>query len=154
MSAALPRWPIRTAPVFCLFCGDDDEQPPQPPLDTPGTVGWNALSAGDLDSAWGFYSGLFGWIQDADMGMGELGVYRLFAAGGVAIGGMTDKPPQVPRPGWLPCFNVGSIGAAMVSVTAGGGQVLNGPMEVPGPMWTLQCLDPQGAAFALVAAQR
>ena len=67
---------------------------------------------------------------------------------------MTDKPPQVPRPGWLPCFNVGSIGAAMVSVTAGGGQVLNGPMEVPGPMWTLQCLDPQGAAFALVAAQR
>ena len=139
---------------FNLFRGNVDAQPLQPPLGTPGTVGWHELSAGNLDNAWTFYSGLFGWTQDSDMDMGEMGVYRLFAAGGSPIGGMMDKPPQVPQPGWLYYFNVEAIDAAMARVTAGGGQVLNGPMEVPGPMWTLQCLDPQGAAFALVAGKR
>ena len=52
---------------FNLFRGNVDEQPPQPPLGTPGTVGWHELSAGNLDSAWTFYSGLFGWTQDSDM---------------------------------------------------------------------------------------
>jgi len=139
---------------FDLFRGNDAEPPPQPPLGTPGTVGWHELSAGDLDSAWAFYSGLFGWTKDSDRDMGEMGVYRMFAAGGEAIGGMMDKPPEVPQPGWLYYFNVEAIAAAMARVTAAGGQVLNGPMEVPGPMWTLQCLDPQGAAFALVAPKR
>jgi hypothetical protein len=30
-----------------------------------------------------------------------------------------------------------------------GGQILNGPMEVPGGDLIAQCLDAQGAAFAL-----
>ncbi len=139
---------------FDLFRGQSDAQPPQSPLGTPGTVGWHELSAGNLDSAWTFYSGLFGWTQDSDMDMGEMGVYRLFAAGGAAIGGMMTKPPEVPQPGWLYYFNVDAIDATMARVSGAGGQVLNGPMEVPGPMWILQCLDPQGAAFALVAPQR
>ena len=33
---------------------------------------------------------------------------------------------------------------------AGGGQIANGPMEVPGGSWIVQCKDPQGATFALV----
>ncbi len=36
---------------------------------------------------------------------------------------------------------------------AGGGQVLNGPMEIPGGDRIAQCLDPQGAAFALHQAK-
>jgi hypothetical protein len=35
------------------------------------------------------------------------------------------------------------------TVKALGGKVLNGPMEVPGGDLIVQCLDPQGAAFAL-----
>ena len=34
--------------------------------------------------------------------------------------------------------------------TAGGGAVLNGPMEVPGGAWIIQASDPQGAMFALI----
>lgn len=30
-----------------------------------------------------------------------------------------------------------------------GGQVLNGPMDVPGGDIVAQCMDPQGAAFAM-----
>jgi predicted enzyme related to lactoylglutathione lyase len=32
--------------------------------------------------------------------------------------------------------------------------VLNGPMQVPGGSWIVQCADPQGAAFALVGPTR
>ena len=39
-------------------------------------------------------------------------------------------------------------------VTAGGGTILNGPMQVPGGQWVVQSMDPQGAAFSLVALQR
>ena len=31
-----------------------------------------------------------------------------------------------------------------------GGKIINGPMEVPGGSWIVQCKDPQGAMFALV----
>ena len=35
-----------------------------------------------------------------------------------------------------------------------GGQVLNGPMEVPGGQWIVQCSDPQGAMFAMLGSRR
>jgi len=34
-------------------------------------------------------------------------------------------------------------------VKKGGGQVMHGPMEVPGGDRVAQCMDPQRAAFAL-----
>ena len=37
---------------------------------------------------------------------------------------------------------------------AKGGEILFGPMEVPGGAWIVQGRDPQGAEFALVAAKR
>jgi predicted enzyme related to lactoylglutathione lyase len=60
----------------------------------------------------------------------------------------------VPIPFWLYYFNVDAIDAAVARVTDGGGKVANGPMEVPGGLWVVQCFDPQGAMFALVAPKR
>jgi predicted enzyme related to lactoylglutathione lyase len=57
-------------------------------------------------------------------------------------------------PHWLFYFNVPALDAAIAMVTGGGGSVINGPMEVPGGAWIVQCFDPQGAAFALVAPKR
>jgi hypothetical protein len=34
-------------------------------------------------------------------------------------------------------------------VMAGGGQILEGPVEVLSGSWTARCADPQGAMFAL-----
>ena len=51
---------------------------------------------------------------------------------------------------WLYYFNVSDIDAAVKRVKAGSGQLLSGPMEVPGGSWIAQCADPQGAMFALV----
>ena len=106
-------------------------------------------------SAFAFYSKLFGWTKTEAMDMGEMGVYQLFATGGsTAAGGMMTKMPETPAPFWLFYFNVDSADAALKRVNDGGGKVINGPMEVPGPMWIVQALDPQGAMFAMVAPQR
>ncbi len=140
--------------AFMLFKGSSDEAPPNAAPGTPGHVGWHELHAGDGPAAFGFYSGLFGWTADRAMDMGEMGVYQLFAAGGPAIGGMMTKMPDVPAPNWLYYFNVDAVEPAMERVKQGGGQVLNGPMEVPGPMWIAQCIDPQGAMFAMVGAKK
>jgi hypothetical protein len=34
-------------------------------------------------------------------------------------------------------------------VKTGGGQLLDGPIEVPDGSWIARCIDPQGAIFAL-----
>src|SRR5437764_12990276 len=47
--------------AFLLFTGSRDAAPPRPPAGTPGTIGWNELSANDEKSVWPFYSNLFGW---------------------------------------------------------------------------------------------
>jgi predicted enzyme related to lactoylglutathione lyase len=39
-------------------------------------------------------------------------------------------------------------------VQAGGGAILNGPHQVPGGSWIVQCRDPQGGVFSLVASGR
>ena len=83
-----------------------------------------------------------------------MGIYQLFAAGGVTIGGMMTKPATVPAPFWLYDFNVEGIDAAKDRVRAGGGLIIHGPHEVPGGSWIVHCLDPQGVVFALVAPRR
>lgn len=141
--------------VFCLFKDSGGEATQWAP-GTPGTVGWHELYADALDSAWGFYSGLFGWVKDEGIDMGPMGTYQLFApaTGAPAIGGMMTRPPFVPQACWQYYINVDAIDAAAARATAAGGQVINGPMEVPGGSWVVNCLDPQGAAFAMVAPKR
>lgn len=130
-----------------------DPNPPAAP-GTPGLFGWRELYSGDLDEAFGFYSKLFGWTKARDHDMGPMGVYRIFSVNGVETGGMMTKPPQVPMPGWNYYINVDAIDAAAAQVTKGNGKVLNGPMQVPGGTWVANCLDPQGAAFSLVAQKK
>jgi hypothetical protein len=83
-----------------------------------------------------------------------LGTYQIFAIGGVASGGMMTKTPETPHPFWIYYFNVDAIDSAIARVNGAGGQILNGPMEVPGGSWIAQCRDPQGAMFAMVATRR
>jgi hypothetical protein len=64
---------------------------------------------------------------------------------------MMTKPAAVPMPFWGYYFNVPSIDAGTAKIKAGGGKILNGPMEVPGGQWVVQAMDPWGAAFNLVA---
>jgi len=136
--------------VFALFKGTSME-PPAPPPGTPGHAGWHELFATELEPALFFYADLFGWTKGDALDMGPMGVYQLFSHNDVPIGGMMRRPPSVPACFWNYYFNVDGIEAAAERVKAAGGQIVSGPMEVPGGSWILQGMDPQGAMFALVA---
>jgi predicted enzyme related to lactoylglutathione lyase len=122
------------------------QQPADP--GAPGRVGWHELLAADWEQALAFYGELFGW-QKAGADIGEMGTYQLFSAGGQTIGGILNKPQMMPAPLWLYYFNIDDLDAAAQRVKAGGGQILDGPIEVSGGSWIVQCADPQGAIFAL-----
>ena len=138
--------------TLALFKWLKPGQVPPAELSRSGRVGWHELLAADWEQALAFYGKVFGW-QKADADIGTMGTYQLFSAGGQTIGGMFTKPPEVPVPFWLYYFNVGDIDAAAKRVRAGRGQILNGPVEVPGGNWIVQCTDPQGAMFALVGTR-
>jgi predicted enzyme related to lactoylglutathione lyase len=144
------RFSIFTDPQAARLALIKWQRPGQEPSapDEPGRVGWHELLAADWERSLAFYRELFGW-QKADADVGETGTYQLFSAGGETIGGMLTKPPTIPAPFWLYYFNVGDLDAAAQRVTAGGGRILDSPIEVPGGSWIIQCSDPQGAVFAL-----
>jgi predicted enzyme related to lactoylglutathione lyase len=121
-------------------------KPPEP--HKPGRVGWHELLTADWQKAFPFYSELFGW-RKADTETGAAITYQLFSAGEETVGGMFNKRPMDPVPFWLFYFNIGDIDAAAERVEAAGGQVFEGPLELPGGSWVARCRDPQGAAFAL-----
>jgi len=136
--------------VFVLFKGSNDMPDFAPlPYMTPGTTGWHELHTSDWEAAFAFYSELFRWQKDEAMDMGPMGTYQLFKTDANPVGAMFNSP-NIPRPMWLYYFSVPGIDAAQKKLEAGGGKVLNGPMEVPGGMWIVQATDPQGAMFALV----
>lgn len=140
--------------TFALFHAASGEPPPPAPVGTPGHAGWRELHAGDVEAAFGFYANAFGWQLSRDIDMGPMGNYKVFGLGGEDMGGMMTKPPMLPNPAWLFYFNIEAVDAAVERVTAAGGQVVFGPTEVPDGSWIVQCLDPQGAMFALTAAVR
>src|SRR4051812_28253761 len=152
-----PGWPVVADPQgasFVLFRGSSEQPPQRPAPGVPGSPGWHELHAGEWQSAFAFYADLFGWRKAEAVDMGPMGTYQLFAAGAEPIGGMMTKVESVPAPFWLYYFTVDAIDAAADRVRAQGGTVLQGPHEVPGPMWIVQCQDPQGAMFALVSSRR
>jgi predicted enzyme related to lactoylglutathione lyase len=139
--------------VFAVFTPSGDAPP-----ETGGAMGgfsWHELATTDHEAGFDFYSALFGWEKTEAMDMGGGSMYQMFGRGGESLGGMFTKTPEMPMPGppgWLLYISVANIDAAVDQVGALGGQVLNGPMEVPGGDRVAQCVDPQGVPFALHAS--
>jgi uncharacterized protein len=135
--------------TFALVEGLIQGQQEPADLDQLGHVGWHELLAADWQKAFVFYGELFGW-QKADSEIGTpTNTYQLFSAAGQTIGGMFTKRPIEPVPYWLYYVNIGDIDAAAERVRRGGGEIFEGPFEVPGGSWIARCIDPQGSIFAL-----
>jgi uncharacterized protein len=131
---------------LALLKGPNPGQQQPADLDEPGRVGWHELLAADWKRAFTFYSEMFDW-QKANTAPSD--TYRLFSAGGQTIGGMLTKGPIEPAPFWLFYFNAADIDVAAERVKNGGGEVKEGPIEMPDGSWIARCTDPQGAVFAL-----
>jgi len=123
-------------------------------VDQPQRVRWNELATSDPDAAVDFYRSQFDWDQQGDMDMGEMGKYRFIQSGTTNIGAIMRKPPQLPMSLWTYYIGVDDIDRAVEAINAGGGRVLNGPMEIPGGEFALNGLDPQGASFGLVGPRK
>ena len=136
--------------VFAIY-QSEPEQPPEAPREV-GEASWHELMATDADAALKFYSDLFGWSESQAFDMGPMGKYHIFKRS-FDLGGIMNKPKELANvpPNWGIYFRVPDVDAAGERVKANGGQVLNGPMDVPGGDRVVNCMDPQGAAFSLHA---
>jgi uncharacterized protein len=115
-------------------------------------VVWHELTAEDPVAALQFYKDIFDWdvVGTHPMG-GEVGTYYLFGKGTTQMGGAFVRgkhlAPSWPR--WLVYLAVPSVTAAVEAAKAAGGQVLNGPHQVPGGNWIAQVVDSHGVPVAL-----
>lgn len=114
----------------------------------PGHGAWNELMSTDPAAGFAFYAGLFGWSKGDAVDMGAMGTYQLFRHDGADIGGMMGLG-DAPVPNWLPYFGVEGVADATTAITAAGGHVHHGPIEVPGGSYIAVAQDPQGAWFAV-----
>lgn len=139
---------------FYVMRGTSDQDSDVFSTDEAQHVRWNELSSDDPDAAIQFYTRQFGWAQEGEMYMGEFGTYRFIQAGGIGIGAVMRRMPEMPASAWTYYIGVDDIDRAAAATTAGGGRILQGPMEIPGGEYSLNALDPQGASFGLVGPRR
>ena len=138
--------------VFAVFTPVDEVAGHEGPANV-GEFSWHELVTSDWESAFDFYSALFGWEKTEAMDMGEMGIYQMFGRNGLTLGGMFTKTPDMLQPpSWLYYMRVPDVDAAAQKVTALGGSIVKGPMDVPGGDKVVQCMDHQGVAFALHAS--
>jgi uncharacterized protein len=127
---------------------------------TPGTFSWHELMTTDYEKAFDFYHDLFGWEKTGAMDMGDQGgMYQMFGRSGAPagpsgepamLGGMMNKPANVPMPpAWILYVMIDDADEGVEQVKAMGGQIVYGPMDVPGGDRVAQAIDPQGAVFGV-----
>jgi len=141
--------------AFYVFEPSSTEQMPEAAPEV-GDASWHELMTTDAPAAMTFYSEVFGWQPTEAMDMGEMGKYQMFNRPIGMIGGMMNKPKEMAQvpPNWQIYFRVDDLDAAIDRIKANGGQILNGPMEVPGGDRIVNAMDPQGAAFSLHERKR
>lgn len=138
--------------AFYIYEPSSDQHRPEGPAEV-GEGSWHELMTTDAPAALRFYTEVFGWEPSEAMDMGPIGKYHMFNRPHGMIGGMMNKSPEMAQvpPNWQIYFRVPEINSATERIKANGGQILNGPMEVPGGDWIVNAVDPQGAAFSLHA---
>jgi uncharacterized protein len=142
--------------MFYVMKGASDETSLSFAYDMPriGHCAWNELSTTDPENALHFYGTRFGWVKDGEMDMGSMGKYHFLRHGPGMIGAIMPKMPQMPVSAWTYYFRVPDIDAAVETIKTNGGTILQEPTEIPGGDYSMNALDPQGAAFALVGARK
>lgn len=149
--------------VFYVMRGARDEPSSAYGRTAIGHASWHELVTTDPAAAFTFYGDQFGYRKDGAMPMGPDAEYAFLNHNGEMIGAVMPtgsmegecwKQDPNGRSSWHFYFRVGDIDAAKERVLAGGGQVAYGPMEVPGGEWAMNCVDPQGVPFGLVAPAR
>ena len=119
-----------------------------------GTPIWFELTTADQDRAQGFYQDVAGWTVAAVPGQ-ELGGYRLAnAADGQGVAGIASPPPgKAGNLGWTMYLSASDPDAKANEITAAGGAIHFGPIDIPGIGRFASCADPQGVAFNIMRGE-
>src|SRR5262249_4924613 len=115
---------------FAIFTPEQDM--PRNAEPQAGEFSWHELTTSDVDGAMKFYADVFGWEAMPAIDMGPDGVYQGFGAGGVMMGGIYRKPPQLPANAWLHYVRVPNLDDAVAAAKAHGATITTPPLEVPG----------------------
>jgi predicted enzyme related to lactoylglutathione lyase len=116
---------------------------------TPGLFSWQELATTDYEAAFAFYRELFSWNVVERSNMGPSMVYLIFGWDGAQRGGIYKSTKPGSGAYWLPYVTVTDIDATVATVSKAGGQIVHGPVPVPGGGRIAQLLDPAGALFAV-----
>jgi hypothetical protein len=114
-----------------------------------GTWGWSELMCDDPEKEKAFYSAVFGWGAVTN-GEGA-GAYTEWQVGGRSIGGMMQKPAEMPADfpsSWVVYIMVDDIEEGLKKLESLGGAVYRPPMEIEPGIFAVVA-DPVGAAFNL-----
>jgi predicted enzyme related to lactoylglutathione lyase len=146
------RWAVLADPQGATFTAYTPAGEPPSSGGPPrvGEMSWHELmTSTDPADALRFYQSLFGWekMDEHDMGA-PVGKYVIYGLGGEPFGGMFRMEGGPPPMFWLYARVPDARRGAELTRELGG-QVMNGPMEVPGGDQIVQIQDPQGAVFAL-----
>ena len=108
------------------------------------------IPADDAERAKAFYEALFGWsIQGSDMFEGWYSVMTSDDEADLQGGLSNDDSPERVIVSYV---QVESIGEALAKVTALGGTVAVGKMEIPGMGWMAHFRDTEGNVMGLFEA--
>jgi hypothetical protein len=113
---------------------------------------WYELMTTDTAAAADFYSSVVGWSVTS-VGSPEM-PYSTFNGDvdgkGIGVAGLMDLPKDAgPTPAWIGYIHVADVDAKAQEVVADGGQLIKGPIDVPGMLRFAVVLDLHGAPFVL-----
>ena len=118
---------------------------------THGAVSWTELMTTDTTQSKAFYQALFGWrFEDMAMENGEK--YAAIHVGENPIGGIMKHPPKAGEqpPKWGSYVTVSDLDATIATARSQGGQVLDGPRDIPDVGRCALVQDPQGATIHVI----
>ena len=117
-----------------------------------GTFSWADNTSTDPDAAKAFYLDLFGWGKN-EIPISEDMTYTMFQHLGENVAALSGMMPQMQEMGipshWTNYVTVDDVDALADVVTANGGSIVYGPMDVFDSGRMLQIQDPTGAQIAV-----
>jgi predicted enzyme related to lactoylglutathione lyase len=136
-----------TGAAFCVWQAKDHIGTQV--VDEPGATCWYELSTNDTAKAGEFYKNLFGYGTQFHPEMN----YTVFKVGDKRVAGMMAITPQMGPmpPNWGVYFNVANTNETAAAATDAGAKVCVPPTDIPDVGRFAVFMDPQGAAFSVLA---